>query len=156
MESFSKDFTGMVNFAFLVVIGVTNFKQVQLVLLSNCIFPCSFQNLSRITSYFHNTPKGVHMVVLPLSIMLMEHCHFPDCSCSINYHFPGQFLEQTARDQQQCPSPFSCEICIAQAHQTEAGEKRYGNKIKRYLKGKAFSTSTSFSTPWNAPQKTEQ
>ena len=80
IEKFSKDFTGMVNFAFLVVIGVTNFKQVQLVLLSNCIFPCSFQNLSRITSYFHNTPKGVHMVVLPLSIMLMEHCHFPDYS----------------------------------------------------------------------------
>lgn len=131
MEHFSKGFTGMANFSFLVVIGVPNFKQVQLVLFSscstskfltrsNCIFPCSLQNLSRITSYFHNTLKGVHMVVLPLSIMLMEHCHFPDYFCGINYHFPGQFLVQTARDLQQCPSPFSCEICIAQAHQTEA------------------------------------
>lgn len=56
----------MANFAFLVVIGVTNFKQVQLVLFSscfpskfltrsNCIFLCSLQHLSRITSYFHNT-----------------------------------------------------------------------------------------------------
>lgn len=66
MEYFSQGFTGMANFAFLAVTGVTNFMKVQLVLFSscfpskfltrsNCIFPCSLQNLSRITSYFHNT-----------------------------------------------------------------------------------------------------
>lgn len=140
MEYFSQGFTGMANFAFLAVTGVTNFKKVQLVLFSscfpskfstrsNCIFPCSLQNLSRITSYFHNTYlNGVHMVVLHLSIMLMEHCHFPDYSCGVNYHFLGWFLVQTARDLQQCPSPFSCEICIAQAHQTEAGG---GGKVRK-------------------------